>query len=177
MSRDVAAMTKTNFAYMIVDQAGHDVPILANDWESYKRTGAPVYVGQTVEEAAKKAGLPEAAVAKTVKAYNEAVAAGKGSTLTPTNTLPKARTVEKAPFYIVPFQGGMTATFGGPLINVKAEIQNLDGTSIPGLYAAGNSAGGIFFHNYAGGAQLGAATVFGRIAGNEIAARAKAQKN
>ena len=50
-------------------------------------------------------------------------------------------------------------------------------TSIPGLYAVGNSAGGIFFHNYAGGAQLGAATVFGRIAGNEIAARAKAQKN
>ena len=45
------------------------------------------------------------------------------------------------------------------------------------LYAVGNSAGGIFFHNYAGGAQLGAATVFGRIAGNEIAARAKAQKN
>mgnify|MGYP001567283322 CR=1 FL=1 len=45
-------MTKTNFAYMIFDQAGHDGPSLANDWESYKRTGAPVYVGQTVEEAA-----------------------------------------------------------------------------------------------------------------------------
>ena len=62
----------------------------------------------------------------------------------------------------------MTATFGGPLINAKAEIQNLDGESIPGLYAAGNSAGGIFFHNYAGGAQLGAALVYGRIAGAEL---------
>lgn len=67
----------------------------------------------------------------------------------------------------------MTATFGGPLINTKTEIQNLDGKSIPGLYAAGNSAGGIFFHNYAGGAQLGAATVFGRVAGVEMANRAK----
>ena len=71
----------------------------------------------------------------------------------------------------------MTATFGGPLINAKAEIQNMDGQSIPGLYAAGNAAGGIFFHNYAGGAQLGAATVFGRIAGAELAKRAKAKKN
>ena len=35
------------------------------------------------------------------------------------------------------------------------------------------SAGGIFFHNYAGGAQLGAATVFGRVAGVEMANRAK----
>lgn len=70
----------------------------------------------------------------------------------------------------------MTATFGGPLINVKGEIQSMDGRSIPGLYAAGNAAGGIFFHNYAGGAQLGAATVFGRIVGNELAARAKRAK-
>mgnify|MGYP000161093747 CR=1 FL=1 len=67
----------------------------------------------------------------------------------------------------------MTATFGGPLINTKAEVQNLDRRSIPGLYAVGNAAGGIFFHNYAGGAQLGAATVFGRIAGREIASRVK----
>ena len=59
------------------------------------------------------------------------------------------------------------------MINTKTEIQNLDGKSIPGLYAAGNSAGGIFFHNYAGGAQLGAATVFGRVAGVEMANRAK----
>ena len=67
----------------------------------------------------------------------------------------------------------MTATFGGPLINTKAEVQNLDGKSIPGLYAVGNSAGGIFYHNYAGGAQLGAATVFGRVAGVELANNAK----
>lgn len=34
----------------------------------------------------------------------------------------------------------------------------------------------IHVHNYAGGAQLGAATVFGRIVGNELAARAKRAK-
>ena len=105
--------------------------------------------------------------------YNAAVKAGKAADLTPPNTLEKPRLLEKGPFLAFPFQGGMTATFGGPLINAKAEIQNLDGESIPGLYAAGNSAGGIFFHNYAGGAQLGAALVYGRIAGAELAKRAK----
>lgn len=173
MARDVAAMTKTNFAYMIVDQVGHDVPILANDWESYKRTGAPVYVGQTIEEAAKKAGLPEAAVAKTVKAYNEAVAAGKGNTLTPTNTLPKARTVEKAPFYIVPFQGGMTATFGGPLINTKGQVLDTENRVIDGLFAIGNAAGGLFYDNYIGGAQLTSAAVYGIVVADFLKGKKK----
>ena len=102
---------------------------------------------------------------KEVKAYNDALAAGKLEDMVPPCTYKKPHPVAKAPFYAVPFQGGMTATFGGPLINTKAEIQS--------LYAAGNAAGGIFFFNYAGGAQLGAATVYGRIAGRELANRAK----
>ena len=170
MSRDVAAMTKANWAYMIVDQAGHDVPILANDWESYKRTKAPVYVGQTLDEAAEKAGLPVDAVKATVKAYNEAIAAGKGKTLTPVNTLPKARTVEKAPFYIVPFQGGMTATFGGPLINVKGQVLDTENHVIDGLFAIGNAAGGLFYDNYIGGAQLTSAAVYGIVVADFVKA-------
>lgn len=61
----------------------------------------------------------------------------------------------------------MTATFGGPLINVKAEVQNLEGRTIRGLYADGNIARGLFCNDYIGGSQLGAATVFGRIAACE----------
>lgn len=170
MSRDVAAMTKANWAYMIVDQTGHDVPILANDWESYKRTKAPVYVGQTLDEAAEKAGLPVDAVKATVKAYNEAIAAGQGKTLTPGNTLPKARTVEKAPFYIVPFQGGMTATFGGPLINVKGQVLDMENHVIDGLFAIGNAAGGLFYDNYIGGAQLTSAAVYGIVVADFVKA-------
>lgn len=161
MSRDVAAMTPTNWAYMIVDQVAHDVPILANDWESYRRTNAPVYVGNTVEEAAKKAGLPVDKVVATVKAYNEGVRSGKAGAMVPPNTLPKARLVEKGPFYIVPFQGGMTATFGGPLINVKGQVLDTENRVIDGLFAIGNAAGGLFYDNYIGGAQLTSAAVYG----------------
>lgn len=42
---------------------------------------------------------------------------------------------------------------------------------MPGLYAAGELVGGLFYHNYAGGSGLMAGSVFGRIAG-ESAARA-----
>ena len=127
----------------------------------------------TLDELCKQVNLPADRIKDIVKQYNAAVDKGTLGKMNPPCTYKKPHKITKAPFYAIPFQGGMTATFGGPLINAKAEIQNMEGQSIPGLYAAGNSAGGIFFHNYAGGAQLGAALVYGRIAGAELAARAK----
>ncbi len=174
MSRDVAAMTKTNWAYMVVDQTAHDIPVLANDWESYRRTNAPVYEGQTLEEAAKKAGLPADVLVKTVATYNDAVKANKRDTLSPVNTLTKAPLIEKAPFYIVPFQGGMTATFGGPLINTNAQVLDTENRVIEGLFAIGNAAGGLFYDNYIGGAQLTSGAVYGRIVAEFVKAQAKA---
>ena len=173
-ARTTGQMTLDNMAWVIVDST---CPVLDKVIPKFDRLNSPYGKADTIEELCRQVKLPVEKVVKTIKEYNEAVKPGKLGEMNPPCTYKKPHEVAKAPFYAVPFQGGMTATFGGPLINVKAEIQNLDGTSIPGLYAVGNSAGGIFFHNYAGGAQLGAATVFGRIAGNEIAARAKAQKN
>jgi tricarballylate dehydrogenase len=40
---------------------------------------------------------------------------------------------------------------------------------IEGLYAAGELVGGLFYHNYAGGAGLMAGSVFGRLAGASAA--------
>jgi tricarballylate dehydrogenase len=43
----------------------------------------------------------------------------------------------------------------------------------PGLYAAGEIVGGLFFHNYASGTGLISGTVFGRIAGRSAAGHAR----
>ncbi len=161
MSRDVAAMTPDNWAYMVCDQKARDLPILANDWESYKRLSAPVYTGKTLEEAAKAAGIDPKALEATVSAFNDAVKSGKAKEMTPPNTLPTVPTIDKAPFYIVPFQGGMTATFGGPLINTNGQVLDTENRPIDGLFACGNAAGGLFYDNYVGGAQLTAAGVYG----------------
>ncbi len=168
-ARTTAQKTLDNTGWVIVDSA---CPVLDKVIPKFVRLNSPYGKADSIEELAKQVGLNPEKIVKNVNAYNQAVKDNKLGEMNPPNTYKKPHLIEKAPFYAVPLQGGMTATFGGPLINTKAEVQNLDGKSIPGLYAVGNSAGGIFFHNYAGGAQLGAATVFGRIAGKELAARA-----
>ena len=64
---------------------------------------------------------------------------------------------------------GITFTFGGLRINQRAQVLNTEGATIPGLYAAGELVGGLFYHNYPGGAGLMAGSVFGRIAGDSAA--------
>ena len=161
MSRDTAAMTKGNWAFMIVDQDTHDMKKLANDWESYARNKAPVFQADTIEELAKKAGLDPKKLVAVIDEYNKACKNNTRDKLTPPNSLSEARPVIKAPFYAVPFQGGMTATFGGPLINTRGQVLDTENNVIRGLFAIGNAAGGLFYDDYVGGAQLTSAAVFG----------------
>ena len=48
---------------------------------------------------------------------------------------------------------------------------------IPGLYAAGEMVGGLFYHNYPGGSGLSAGMVFGRLAGTSAGQDAAALKS
>ena len=64
----------------------------------------------------------------------------------------------------------MTFTFGGLRINAEGEVQDLSDRSIPGLYAAGELVGGLFYENYPGGSGLMAGAVFGKLAGESAAA-------
>ena len=50
-----------------------------------------------------------------------------------------------------------------------------DDLPIPGLYAAGELVGGIFYFNYPGGTGLMSGSVFGRIAGSAAASFARAR--
>jgi tricarballylate dehydrogenase len=60
---------------------------------------------------------------------------------------------------------GITFTFGGVRVDAGARVLDTAGRVIPGLYAAGELVGGIFFHNYPGGTGLMSGAVFGRRAG------------
>lgn len=162
MSHDTAALTRDNWGYMIVDEDTHNLPMLKNDWFSYSSHKAPVYKADTIEGLAKEAGLNPVELKKVVDEYNAALKAGKLGELTPPNTHKNPRPILKAPFYAVPFQGGMTATFGGPLINTNGQVLDTEGRPVPGLFAVGNAAGGLFYDNYVGGAQLTSASVIGR---------------
>ena len=64
---------------------------------------------------------------------------------------------------------GVTFTFGGLKINRDGQVLDDQDAPIAGLYAAGELVGGLFYHNYPGGAGLMSGAVFGRIAGRGAA--------
>jgi tricarballylate dehydrogenase len=127
----------------------------------------------------------EAALA-TIRAYNKAVMTevpfdpnvkdGRG---TRGLAVPKsnwANTIDEPPFEAYAVTCGLTFTFGGLKIDTDANVIDTDGLPIPGLYAAGELVGGIFYFNYPGGTGLMNGAVFGRIAGASAGDRAASLK-
>jgi len=78
-----------------------------------------------------------------------------------------ANTIEKPPFEAYSVGCGITFTFGGLKIDTTTRVLDIEDTPLPGLYAAGELVGGLFYFNYPGSAGLMAGAVFGRIAGRE----------
>jgi len=80
-----------------------------------------------------------------------------------------ANTLDTPPFEAYAVTCGITFSFGGLKINPSAQVMSSDGAPIPGLFAAGELVGGIFWFNYPGGTGLTNGAVFGRIAGRNAA--------
>ena len=80
-----------------------------------------------------------------------------------------ANTIDEPPFSAFQVTCGLTFTFGGLRINPAGQVIDTDLQPIPGLYAAGELVGGLFYGNYPGGSGLMAGAVFGRLAGRSAA--------
>ncbi len=80
-----------------------------------------------------------------------------------------ANPLDTPPFHAYHVTTGVTFTFGGLKISKQGEVEDLYGRIIPGLYAAGEMVGGLFFHNYASGTGLMSGATFGRLAGRSAA--------
>jgi len=83
-----------------------------------------------------------------------------------------ANAIEKPPFSAYAVTCGITFTFGGLKIDTSTHVLDIADTPLPGLYAAGELVGGLFYFNYPGSSGLMAGSVFGRIAGREAASHA-----
>lgn len=135
------------------------------------------FVANTLEELAAKLEEVDAEnFLKTVREYNAAV-----TTDVPFNKAirdgrrtigidpPKsnwAHPLDTPPFEAYAVTCGVTFTFGGlRIVPETAQVADLNFDPIPGLFAAGEVVGGIFYSNYPAGTGLVSGTVFGRIAG------------
>ncbi len=85
-----------------------------------------------------------------------------------------ANPLDAPPFVAYGVTCGITFTYGGVRIDGDARVATPAGGTIAGLYAAGELVGGLYYTNYAGGAGLMSGAVFGRRAGINAAAFARA---
>jgi tricarballylate dehydrogenase len=117
-------------------------------------------------------GAYNAAVKREV-AFNPNIKDGRG---TAGLAIPKsnwANTIDEPPFEAYAVTCGLTFTFGGVKIDTDGLVISTEGEPIPGLYAAGEMVGGLFYFNYPGGTGLMNGAVFGRIAGASAGGRAR----
>jgi tricarballylate dehydrogenase len=135
---------------------------------------------QTLEElAGKLEGVDPEGFLATVRAFNAAcrteipfnpnVRDGRrtvGLAIDKTNW---ANPLDTPPFHAYHVTTGITFTFGGLKVTERAEVEDLYGGIIPGLYAAGEMIGGLFYNNYASGTGLISGATFGRLAGRHAA--------
>ena len=125
------------------------------------------YSADTIGELARKIAnpyqlqpMPPRALEETVAKYNSAVDAGKDAEFGRPALMFK---IQKPPFYAAWSTPILHDTLTGIRINRRCEVIDLHGQIIPGVYCAGESAGGFALHG------LPRVTVFGRIAGREAA--------
>ncbi len=105
--------------------------------------------------------------------FNPTVKDGRGTTGLAMPKTNWANVLDTPPYEAYQITCGVTFTFGGLHINTNGEVLDADEQPIPGLYAAGELVGGLFYFNYPGGTGLTSGSVFGRLAGGQAAARAK----
>ena len=163
-------------AYAILDSQVEDVP----NWRKSVRTDQPPIAAETVEALAEKLGIDPGALAVTVAGYNRAprtTASFKPLELDGLATRklePRksnwARPIDKPPYLAYPITCANCFTFGGVKVSTDAEVLDLDGVPIPGLYAAGEVIG-LYYGTYTGATSVLRGAVFGRKAGLHAAAR------
>jgi len=139
-----------------------------------------VFKANSLDDLAKQIGLDPAALKASVEKMNAAAAARTDGEF---NKNPKfLRPIATPPFYATKLLPRMLGTLGGVRVTAKAEAVDAKGVKIPGLYAVGTDAGGLYGDTYdllLGGSTAGFAANTGRIAAENAliyAGIAKAKK-
>ena len=144
----------------------------------------PPFKADSIEDLASQLNLPVERVVATVRAFNRAVRPGsfdhavlddcRTQGLIPEKTH-WAQAIDAPPYYGYPLRPGITFTYLGVKVNEKANVLMKDGSPARNMFAAGEiMAGNILGQGYLAGFGMTIGTVFGRIAGEEAAAHARA---
>lgn len=143
------------------------------DMEAIESLGH-LHHADTLEELASIVGVDGERLARTVERYNRMVAGGDADELgraSLCNGVGELRPITQAPFYAYPAKSLMTTTYCGVKVTPDAEVVDVEGGIIPGLYAIGEVVGGFHGAAYMTGTSLGKGAIFGLHVARQAAAR------
>ncbi len=185
---DFRNYTYAKYGHEILAQPGQfawqlfDSKVLHLLRDEYRIREVTKVTASTLEElVGRLEGVDAAGALATIEEFNQSVQTdvpfspnvldGRGTTGLDVPKSHWANVLDEPPFEAYAVTCGITFTFGGLRIDKGAQVIDVDYVPIPGLYAAGEMVGGLFYRNYPGGTGLMAGSVFGKIAG-ESAGRA-----
>src|ERR1700761_8913955 len=183
---DFHSYTYAKYGHEVMKQPGlfawqvFDRKIVGLLRDEYRIARITKETANTLEDLVTKlTGVDPAAALATLQAYNAAprpdvpfnpnIHDGLRTQGLPIDKTNWAQKLDAPPFHAYGVTAGVTFTFGGLKTTTSAEVEDTSGAPIPGLYAAGEILGGLYFHNYGSGTGLVAGVVFGRIAGRQAA--------
>lgn len=144
---------------------------------NWKRGNRDIMVFDSLEALCDGMGIDRRLI-DSVREYNDNIRGMKGDPIFHKN--PRyLRPIEGSKYYVAKFRRHCYGVMGGLRINHRAELQDVNCDTIPGLYAAGNDANSIYTDTYPfvlSGNTSSFAINTGRIAGQEAAAYAKQMK-
>jgi tricarballylate dehydrogenase len=151
-----------------------DAKTIANVRDEYRIRQVTKAEANTLEELAEQLEIDVEGLKKTVAEFNAACQPGEYNPSILDGVSTKGITPPKSnwalPIDTPPYSGfvvtcGITFTFGGLKIDNSGNVLDLVDKRIPGLFAAGELVGGLFYQNYPGGTGLMNGAVFGRLSG------------
>jgi tricarballylate dehydrogenase len=189
---DIRNYTYAKYGHAVLEQPGqfawqiYDNKVAHLLLDEYRTRHVTKVKADTLEELVQKLDdVDPQQCLETIREYNAAVMKqvpfdpnvkdGKG---TQGLAVPKsnwAQTIDEGPFQAFAVTCGITFTFGGLKITTDGQVVDTNHDPIPGLYAAGEMVGGIFYFNYPGASGLTSGAVFGRLAGASAGAAVKQQ--
>ena len=168
LTRDVVSAGELeqtgSYAYIIFDQHLRDG---LKAIEKYVSTGITVQ-GDTIEELAEQLDIDPATLADTLNKWNQYVANQEDPDFGRETGMDAD--LSQAPYYAIKIAPGIHHTMGGVKINTSAQVIDINGDVIPGLFAAGEVTGGVHGGNRIGGNAVADIVVFGNIASESAVA-------
>jgi fumarate reductase flavoprotein subunit len=170
-------------AFAIFDEAARASARRTPDCQAYwvdevleqKAADGTIARADTIEELAAQAGIDAVALAGTIERYNTDCAGGRDSAFFK-NPVSGMRAIQQPPFHAVEVRPAIVCWTGAGLrINADTCVLGIDERPIAGLYAAGETVGSLHGDRYiGGGGSFGPCIVFGKLAGENAAAYARA---